>query len=267
MNRLKVIVEYIILGIVQGVSEMLPISSSGHMKIVKEILNISNNDLSLEILFHLASLLSLFIFFGSTLKKLMVNNYLFVLERKSEYKGDFKLLLYLIIASIPAGIVGIFFKDKIELLFSDIKYVGISLVITSFILYVVYHIPYKDKQLNKSKAFGIGLFQMVGIIPGISRSGITYLGSKCMGIEKKKASEFVFLMLIPVTLGSFIFSIKDIVTLFDMVNVIPSLIGFIFAFIFTYLSLSLFTKVMESKGILYFSLYCFVLGVLTILFL
>lgn len=267
MNRLKVIVEYIVLGIVQGISEMLPISSSGHMKIVKSLLNINNTDLSLEILFHLASLLALFVFFSSRLKELVVNNYLFVVKKKREYKVDFRTLIHLVIASVPAGIVGILLKDRVEILFSDIRYVGMSLVVTSLILYAIYFIPYKNKELDNKRALGIGLFQMIGIIPGISRSGVTYLGSKCMGMEKKKASEFVFLMLLPITLGSFIFSLSDIVSLFTISNIIPSIIGFIFSFVFTYLSLSLFDKVMEGKRVLYFSLYCFVLGVLTMFFL
>ena len=267
MERIKVIVEYIILGIVQGISEMLPISSSGHMKIVKELLNISNNDLSLEILFHLASLLALMAFFSSRIKELVVNNYLFVVKRKGEYEADFKAFIHLVIASIPAGIVGILYKDKIEILFSDVRYVGMSLVVTSLILYAIYFIPFKNNRLNNKRALGIGLFQVLGIIPGISRSGSTYLGSKCMGMEKKKASEFVFLMLLPITLGSFIFSLSDITSLFIISNIIPSIVGFIFSFIFTYLSLSLFDKVMEGKRVLYFSLYCFVLGVLVMFFL
>ena len=148
-----------------------------------------NNDLSLEILFHLASLLSLCIFFAPTLKELMVNNYLYIVKHKREYKGDFKYLLCLCIASVPAGIVGILLKDKIELLFSDVIYVGISLIVTSLILYITYKLPNKNKDLTYKRAFIIGLFQSVGIIPGISRSGVTYLGAKGVGIENKKASE------------------------------------------------------------------------------
>lgn len=267
MGRLKVIVEYIVLGIVQGISEMLPISSSGHMKIVKELLNISNNDLSLEILFHLASLLSLCIFFAPTLKKLMVNNYLYIVKHKREYKGDFKYLLCLCIASIPAGIVGILLKDKIELLFSDVRYVGISLIVTSLILYITYKLPSKNKEITYKSSFVIGLFQGVGIIPGISRSGVTYLGAKGVGVENKKASEFIFLMLIPVTFGSFLFSFDNIVSIISVDTIIPCIVGFIVSFIFTYLSLSLFSKVMVNKRILVISGYCFLLGVITILFL
>ena len=213
MERIKVIVEYIILGIVQGISEMLPISSSGHMKIVKEVLNISNNDLSLEILFHLASLLSLCIFFAPILKELVINNYLYIVRRKREYREDFRYLICLCIASIPAGIIGILLKDKIEVLFSNVRYVGISLMVTSLILYITYKLPSKKEEITYKRSFVIGVFQSIGIIPGISRSGITYLGSKSVGLENKKASEFIFLMLIPVTFGSFIFSFDNIVSI------------------------------------------------------
>jgi len=267
MERIKLILEYALLGIVQGISEMLPISSSGHLKLFKEVMNINNNDLSLEILFHLASLLALCIFFGQRIKKLFVGNYLFVFKKKIEYKGDFRCFLMLIIASIPAGVLGLLFKDSIELIFLDIKYVGLSLMFTSIILYVTYKIKEIKEELTYSKAFKIGIFQGIGIIPGISRSGITYLGAKKNGLSNDESSSFIFMMLIPIVLGSFILSLKDIKYLLNVETIIPSLVGFFMAFIFTLLSLNWFVKVMKDKRILYFSLYCLIVGFLTIVFL
>ena len=122
MDKIIVIVKYFVLGMVQGISEMLPISSSGHMKIVERVLDIENEGLALEIFFHLASLLSLLVFFAPLLRKLVVNNCLFVFGRKSEYRDDFSYFIKLVIASVPAAFVGVFLKDKIESVFSDLKF-------------------------------------------------------------------------------------------------------------------------------------------------
>ena len=267
MERIKIILEYALLGIVQGVSEMLPISSSGHLKIVKELLDISNNDLSLEILFHLASLLALLVFFAPKLKKLIVGNYLFIFKRKEEYRGDFRYFWMIVIASVPAGVLGLLLKDKIESLFLDVKYVGVSLLITSVILFLTYKLKERREELSYRRALEIGMFQGIGIIPGVSRSGVTYFGSKLVGIDSDDSSTFIFMMLIPVTLGSFVLSIDDIKGLLNISTLIPSLVGFFMAFIFTLLSLNLFVKVIKDKKILYFSLYCLVVGLLVIFFL
>ena len=267
MKRLILILKYALLGIVQGISEMLPISSSGHMKIIKELFNISNDNLSLEILFHLASLLALCIFFSSKLKRLIVGNYNYLIRRKKEDKCEWEYFLKIIVASIPAGIIGLLFKDKIESIFSDVIYVGLSLLFTSLILYLTYKKEERSEEITYSKSFKIGLFQGLGIIPGISRSGITFYGAKCNGLNSEDSSSFIFLMLFPVTLGSFLLSLDEVNGLLNIETFIPSLVGFLLAFVFTLVSLNLFTNVMKDKKIVYFSLYCFVVGSLTILFL
>jgi len=266
MNRLLLILKYFVLGMIQGVSEMLPISSSGHMKIVEHLFGIGSNDLSLEILFHLSSLLALLLFFSPSLKKLVINNYLFVFKRKSEYRPDFEYFLKLVLATIPAGVLGILFKDKIESIFDDIRYVCISLLITSFILYITYKTEERNEPLTYKKSFIIGMFQGLALIPGISRSGSTYMSAKKMGVSLQETSQFIFLMLIPIAIGSFVLSLDDIMLLININTLIPCIVGFISAFIFTYISLSLFNRVMKNK-VLYFSIYCFTIGISMLLFL
>ena len=266
MEKIITIIKYFILGMVQGISEMLPISSSGHMKILERVICIENEGLTLEIFFHLASLFSLLVFFAPLLRKLIVNNCLFVFKRKSEYKEDFEYFVKVVLASVPAAVVGVFLKDKIASVFSDLKYIGVSLLITSLFLYIAYHCREKYEKLTYKKSIVIGLFQALALIPGISRSGSTYMSAKKMGVSSDDTSQFIFLLLIPITIGSFILSIPDIVNVVSMENIIPCCVGFLSAFIFTYLSLSLFNKVMKDKSI-YFSIYCFMVGILTLTFL
>lgn len=265
MDRIINVLKYFVLGMVQGVSEMLPISSSGHMKITETLFNIGNNDLSLEIFFHLASLAALLLFFGPTLKNLIVNNCLFVFKNKREYKGDFRYLIQLIVATIPAAIIGLILKDKIESFFSNVTYIGISLLVTSLFLFITSKCKEKNEKITYGKSFIIGLFQGLALIPGISRSGSTYMIAKKMGVSSDDTSQFIFLMLIPITLGSFILSLPDIMNTVSLNNIIPCIVGLISSFIFTYLSLSLFNKVIKNAQ--HFSVYCFLVGILTLIFL
>ena len=172
--------EGIILGIIQALTEFLPISSSGHLVIAKYVFNIKSNDLVLEVILHLGTLFSIIIFFFNDIKDLLKKSFI-----KKDY-DSISYCFYLLIATFPAGITGVLFKSKIGMFFYNIQIVSISLVITGIFLFFTKY-SYHYKQINWIIALSIGFVQIFALIPGISRSGITIATGMLFGL---KNSEF-----------------------------------------------------------------------------
>ena len=266
------IIKYIILGIIQGLTEPLPISSSGHLIIFKHLFNTNIfNDLNFEIIIHFGSLLAILYIFKEDIIKL-VNSFIKYIQTKNEqYQSDFNYIMLLIIATIPAGIFGFFFKDMIEEFYlSNIKMIGLNLLITSFLLFIIrqYKGTKDDNEIKPINAFLIGLFQTIAIIPGISRSGATITGSLLNGLKKDTAIKFTFLLYIPISIASFILGISDIMTNNQLTIVwLPYLLGAIASTITTYYATKLFIKVIQKCKLIYFVYYFFIVGTLVILFI
>ncbi|MGI6324625.1 MAG: undecaprenyl-diphosphate phosphatase [Bacilli bacterium] len=266
------IIKYIILGIIQGLTEPLPISSSGHLIIFKHLFNTNIfNDLNFEIIIHFGSLLAILYIFKEDIIKL-VNSFIKYIQTKNEqYQSDFNYIMLLIIATIPAGIFGFFFKDMIEEFYlSNIKMIGLNLLITSFLLFIIrqYKGTKDDNEIKPINAFLIGLFQTIAIIPGISRSGATITGSLLNGLKKDTAIKFTFLLYIPISIASFILGISDIMTNNQLTIVwLPYLLGAIASTITTYYATKLFIKVIQKGKLIYFVYYCLIVGTLVILFI
>jgi len=240
-----------ILGIVQGVTEWLPVSSSGHLAIIENLFKIKP-DISFNVFLHFASLLVLFIFFWKDIIKIL----------KAFVKFDFKsedgrLAIFIIIGSAITALIGFTFKDLFESFFSNLTIVGIALLVTGTLLFFSEKKEGK-KKLNYFDSFLIGLMQGIAIIPGISRSGSTISLGLLRGIDKVKIFRFSFLLAIPAILGA---------TLFEGVNLVFNLdllIGFVFAFVFGYISLKLLMKLVINKKFHYFAWYCWGLGLLVL---
>ncbi len=270
MQRLINILKFIILGIIQGCSEILPISSSGHLLLLQSFMHINQNQIAIvTILLHFSSLLALVIYFRKLIIKIFVGSFRYIFLKDKTRKEDFDYLIFLIIASIPIGIVGIFLEDKIDSLFSNLLFVGIGFIFTAFILLLYRKLENKNNEsLSIKQALMAGLFQLIGIFPGISRSGMTLTGNKLAGLENKKAKEFTFLLFIPVAFGSFIFSLDDACLLFkaSIDLLICSIISMVVTFIFTYLAIHLFLNKLNNKHFKYFSIYLVSIGIFTILY-
>ena len=185
----------IILAIVQAITEFLPISSSGHLALISNL--ISSPDLFFFTALHLASLLAVVIFTRSEIKNLIT------FDRK--YR---KLWLYLIIATIPAGIVGLLFSDIIEKTLSSFLFLGIAFIFTGIILFLT-RVAYPHSNLNWKNSLLTGVFQALAVFPGISRSGMTISSAMISGIDREKAARFSFLLFIPLALGAFILELKN----------------------------------------------------------
>lgn len=264
------ILEYIILGILQGFTEPLPISSSGHLLLFKEIFNIGSlNDINFEIISNFGSLLAIIILFRKDIINLVKNFFKYTKDKNKKYKDDYNYLIYIIISTIPIGIIGFLFKDVIER-FNNTQTIGISLLITASLLYLLSRIKgtRTEKDMNIKDSIYIGLLQIFALIPGISRSGITLSAGMFRNFKKEDAFKYSFMLYIPVSLATMILGVKDFVVSSSFAQLwLPYLLGLIASFIVTYFTFNWFRKVLLKNKIIYFSIYCLIIGILTLIFL
>ena len=265
--------KYLFLGIVQGIAEILPISSSGHLAVAQHFLSVNyENEALFAIFVHFASLLALLIFFRELIIRIIVNFFTYLVSKdvveKQKAQPDFMLAIYLVVASIPVAFIGVFFEDLVTTLFGSLLYVGIGFLVTAITLLLVGQLT--KTRLSASYTFKntiiAGLFQCIGILPGVSRSGITMSGGRIAGLDEVKSKEFAFLLFIPVAGGSFILSLTNISSaLSSSVNLYLYYgIAMLAAFIFTYLGLLFIFKKFTIKSYKYFAIYMFIIAAFTI---
>ncbi len=257
-------IKYIILGIIQGITEPLPISSSGHLLIFRELFNTNMfNDLNFEIIANFGSFIAIFIIFRKDIIKLLKSFFKHLLTKdKKTYQNEYKYFINIIIGSIPVGIIGFIFKSKIEAI-SSVKLVGISLLVTAIALLLVKNVTghKKDDEITKGNAFVIGLFQMIALIPGLSRSGMVFVGSLLNNLESKTALKYTFMLYFPVSIATFILSIIDITKKgIESTLIAPYLTGLLVALIVTYFTFNWLTKLVKENKLWKFSIYCILLG-------
>lgn len=264
------IIKYIILGIVQGFTEPLPISSSGHVFILKNLMNINTYDLNFEIVVNAGSLIAILIIYYKDIKELIINFFKFIKTKEVKYESDFKYCWLIVLGVIPVGIVGVLFKDNIEAYLNNLKIVGISFIITAIFLFLVKNIKGKkdDENLTWKDALFVGLIQIISVIPGISRSGSTLIAALFRDIKRVPALKYSFMLYIPISLGTMILGVKDLLEMPNLNELIlPYSLGFIAAFIVSYFTLRWFIKAVQKGKLIYFSIYCLIIGLLVILFM
>jgi undecaprenyl-diphosphatase len=234
--------KYLFLGIIQGLTEFLPISSSGHLVILKHWINLQSEGVVMEVSLHFATLLAIIIFFR---KKIL------------DYANKEKIAL-IIIGTIPIALIGVLFKDEIQSLFNNYLLVTMTLSLTGLILFLSQKSKETEDSITLKMAFLIGLAQALALTPGISRSGITVATALFLGIKRKKAFEFSFILAIPALLGAFIINIPDIYgTEIELLNLMT---GGLFAFLAGLLALWIFYKIIRKKDLYLFSYYLWVLA-------
>ena len=248
------ILEVIILGVLQGVTEFLPVSSSGHLVIAQYLLGINSPGNALEILFHFGTLLSVVFVFSNEIKSILIS----LDERSTQI-----LVFYLIIATLPAVFVGIGLKDHFLGIFENVKYDGLALLFTGFVLILSSKFKHSQKQHSLTSSIAIGLAQALAIIPGISRSGATISMSIYLGIAPKEAAKFSFLMSIPVILGA---SLMGVFELEDdgMIDYLTIFVAISSSFIIGVLALKLLLKMLEVGKFHFFGVYCLGAGIFAI---
>jgi undecaprenyl-diphosphatase len=263
MEELITLFKYAFLGALQGFTEPIPISSSGHLVLAQELfgLSIPENDFSFEVLMNFASLLAVVLIYRDDLLRLTQNGLRYMTSREHTHKKDFMFIIYLIVGTIPAGVIGLLFEDKISATFRGIAPIGGALIVTGLALWLIRNLKGRksDRNLTLKDAMVVGCAQAIALIPGISRSGATIVAAMGIGMKRETALRYSFLLYIPVSLGTIILKMDDM-NFGDML--IPYIIAFILSFIFSYFSLKWFMGIMERGNLKYFSYYCFVLGAL-----
>lgn len=244
------IFQAIILGIVQGITEWLPISSSGHLVLFEHLFGLTQ-PLLLDIMLHVGSLFVVLFFFRKEIIELI----------KGLFNGDkekLKIVLMIIIATIPIAVIGYFFQDFIESIFKDLRTVGFALLFTASLLFLSRYPKKKEGKLTYMKALGIGIFQSIAILPGVSRSGSTISSGMMLGVQKEEVARFSFLIFIPAILGALVLHVGDITAFTDPVPVIA---GTLVSAIVGYFSLKLLMNIIKNDKFSWFSLYCLLLGI------
>ncbi len=261
MDKLIELFKYIILAIVQGVGEILPISSSGHLVLVSKLLGIDSEGVGLELLLHLASLLALFLFYRKVLFSLIKGFFLYSFKKKKEYIKDFKYVMGMMISLVPTCLCGFFLNDYLDYFISYPIMVGVFLIFNGVNLYLVRKSEnYKSvEDLRVGSFFKIGLGQCLGLIPGVSRSGSTLAMCYREKLNKEDSSKFTFLMLFPLVIGSILLNLGEFS--FEG-NVTLLMISFILTFLITYGSLFFLSKIINSNKLHYFAYYCFIVGIM-----
>lgn len=245
----------IILSIIQAVTEFLPVSSSGHLILYENLF--SKPDLFFIIFLHLASLLAVIIFVRKELFDL------FTFKKNSR-----KLWIYWIIATIPGALFGFLFKDVIESTLSSFLFLGIAFLFTGTILLLTKLASSKNSsELNIKNSIIIGLFQVIALFPGVSRSGMTISSGLFSGLEREKATKFSFLLYIPLALGAFLLELKEIYTNHITITIPVSIliISFIICAVLSLVFLNLLTMIIKKDKFWMFSIYCYIIGLITLI--
>lgn len=258
------IIDAIILGIIQGLTEFLPVSSSGHLEIGKAILgdnSVPEESLLFTIVLHFATALSTLVVFRKDILSIIKG------VLKFKWNDDLKFITKIAISMIPAVIIGLFFEEELEQLFgSNILLVGCMLIVTAILLFFADKAKDTDKKVSFKNAFIIGVSQAIAMLPGISRSGATISTSVLLGNDKSKAARFSFLMVVPLIFGKIA---KDILS-GDLGNSNHDLatlsIGFITAFIAGLFACTWMIALVKKSKLIYFAIYCVIVGVVAILF-
>lgn len=255
------IIEAIILGVVQGLTEFLPVSSSGHLEIAKELLNVSEQEqnLLMTVVLHAATALSTIVIFRRDIIQIIAGLFQFKWNEEAQFS------VKIILSMIPAAIVGLFFEDEIESLFGgQIVLVGSMLLLTGLLLFLADKAKKTDKKVSILNAILIGISQAIAILPGISRSGATISTSVLLGVDREKAARFSFLMVVPLILGKMAKDMLsgDLVT--DSSNILPLVLGFIAAFITGLIACKWMIRLVKKSQLKYFAYYCFAVGITSI---
>lgn len=250
----------LLLGIVQGFTEFLPVSSSGHLELAEALFGIEQkNSLIMTIVLHAATALSTIVVYRKYFAELITGFFKFKLNDQMLF------VIKVIISMIPAALVGFFFEDALESLFDGkILFVGCMLLLTGLLLFMADKASRTDKDISNSSALLVGLAQAIAILPGISRSGATISSSVLLGIDREKAARFSFIMVIPLILGVIAKKALDLNSEQLNLDYGNLSIGFIAAFVTGVLACNWMISLVKKAKLKYFAYYCFVVGAIAI---
>ena len=256
--------EALVLGIVQGLTEYLPVSSSGHLAIGSALFGIEGEEnLAFTIVVHVATVFSTLVILWKEIEWIFRGLFKFQMNSETRYA------INILISMIPIGIVGVFFKDTVESIFgSGLLIVGCMLLVTAALLAFSYYAKPRQKvSISMKDAFIIGLSQACAVLPGLSRSGTTIATGLLLGNNKAKLAQFSFLMVIPPILGEALLDVLKLVKGEDIAGDIPTLslvVGFVAAFLSGCLACKWMINIVKKGKLIYFAIYCAIAGLVTI---
>ena len=254
----------LVLGIVQGLTEYLPVSSSGHLAIGSYLFGIDGEEnLAFTVLVHVATVMSTFVVLWTEIDWILKGLFKFKMNDETKY------FLNIVVSMIPIGIVGVFFKDKVEEIFgSGLLIVGCCLLLTAVLLTFSYYAkPRQREHISLKDAFIIGLAQACAVLPGLSRSGSTIATGLLLGNKKEKLAQFSFLMVIPPILGEALLDVLKAAKgeeAFGDISVLPLVVGFVAAFVSGCLACKWMINIVKKGKLIYFGIYCAIAGAVTI---
>lgn len=263
-----VMIKMMIIGLVQGVTEPIPVSSSGHVMIASNILGLGEQGFTFAILTNTASLVAVLIIYRSDISRLIIHSIQFIRTKEQRFYSDFKFSMFIVIGTIPAGVLGILLNDVIADS-TSMTTIAITLFITGIALWLIRNLKgtKREQDLTGKDAILVGLGQAVALTPGISRSGATIISALAVGMNQETALRFSFMLYIPVSLGGVILGISDFVAEPNKIDLaIPYAATFIVTLIMTYFAMKWFMGIMKKGKLVYFSYYCFIVGILLLIF-
>ncbi len=250
-----------LMGLLQGFTEFLPVSSSGHLVLSQHLLGIKQESLVLEVVLHLGTAFAILFVYREDIVALITGGFSKDVEKKWV---SWNLLGLLVVASIPAGIVGVFFKDFFEEVFMKPEISGFMLMVTAGFLFLSKWHTEKGRIITYGSALFIGLAQAFAIFPGISRSGSTIVMALMLGLSRKESGRFSFYMALPAILGAAVLQIKDISEVVLPFGAI--LAGFVVSFVSGVIALKILLRFVEKGKLHYFAYYCLPVGLAAVLF-
>lgn len=269
------LIQAIILGIFQGISEFLPISSSGHLVILQHFFGIKEGNLFFTEMLHFGTLISIVIVYFNDIIKIIVEFFKMlgsgIKNKKFKIVNDYqKLALLIIIGSIPTAIIGFLFEDFFKNLYSSsILPIGVAFLITGLLLWIANKKPHENKKVSNMTildSLTIGIFQGIAIIPGISRSGSTIVAGLLRGLDRSLATEFSFLLALPATFGAGLFGITDVIKTGSAAVIDgPLIIGILLSTIVGVFAIKFLIKMLKKDKLHYFSYYLWIIGFITII--
>ncbi|WP_017728170.1 undecaprenyl-diphosphatase UppP [Halalkalibacterium ligniniphilum] len=267
------IIEAIIIGIVQGISEFLPVSSTAHIIITQMLFNVSFPGLGFEVFLHLASIFAVIIYYRKDLLDIITGFFGFFQNKTKENKVQFLFAIYLVVATGITGVLGLLLEGFIGDSLKTPSFIAFALAITGIFLIIIerfykYGVR-KEENMTFLDSIIIGLVQTLAVFPGISRSGSTLIAGLFAGLSKETAVRFSFLLSIPVILGSSVLTIGDFVdgSLVETIGLLPLVVAFITTFVCSWLGILWLIDFLKRSKLVYFAYYCFALALFVFFFL
>ena len=265
------ILQAVIIGIIQGLTEFLPVSSSAHLVFVQRLLGVESS-IAFDVFLHLGTLIAVLWFFRTDVYKMLRAWWLSIGDLlQGRFRQGFaddpykRLAWYVVLATVPVGIVGVLFEDAVDSMFAGALYVpAFFLFVTGTILYLSQRMASGNinfENISKKEALWMGLGQACAILPGLSRSGTTIAAGLTIGLDKEFAAKFSFILSIPAILGAFVVQLKDIGSALN-VNFLPVFLGFIVSIIAGYFAIKWMLDLIQNRSLDVFSYYCWIISII-----